>query len=64
MESIALVLGIYCLLTWGFIIIVSASIAYHRGYDPGPWLLWGFLFGPLALIAIGLHPVRDDRETD
>lgn len=41
--------GVFCL-------VVTVHIAVRKGYNPLFWLLWGLLFGPLAMLAIGLYP--------
>ena len=37
--------------------IVCAKVIDNKGYDPGPWYLWGFLFGIFAfLVAVTKAP--------
>ena len=39
--------------------IVCAKVIDNKGYDPGPWYLWGFLFGIFAfLVAVTKEPYQ------
>ena len=42
------------ILLWGFCAIVSACIASGKGRSGFGWFILGALFGPLAMIAVGL----------
>lgn len=46
--------------------VFSSYVAQTKGYSSGWWLLWGLLFGPVALLAtVGLaNKVQTVRNTD
>lgn len=48
--------------------IVCAKVMDNKGYDPGPWYLWGFLFGIFAFLVAATKepyqkPVYSESET-
>ena len=48
-------LPFYGLVVWFFTMCMSSHVAEQKGGPAGWFLLWGFLFGPLALLAaVGL----------
>lgn len=43
--------------------IFTAWVGGKKGYKPVSWFFLGTLFGPLALIAIGVVPQNEDKFT-
>lgn len=48
------------LLLWLVFAAVSAVIAGKKGYNPGLWLVLGFVFGVFAIIVIAVVPDKTD----
>lgn len=47
---------IVILLLWCVFAAVSATVAGRKGYNPGLWLVLGFLFGLVAVIVVAVLP--------
>ncbi|HIK45849.1 MAG TPA: hypothetical protein IGR64_13350 [Leptolyngbyaceae cyanobacterium M65_K2018_010] len=38
--------------------LVAAQVAFRKGYDLGPWMLWGTIGGTVALLDAFRRPPR------
>jgi hypothetical protein len=57
--EIAVVLGFPILM---FCAVISCWIAHFRNRSKFGWFVTGFLFGPLAILAVGFLPGRGERD--
>ena len=42
--------------------IWAEDVARLKGYNPKQWMVVGFIFGPMALLALAAYPDLEDRK--
>lgn len=62
--NLALLASVAPLAVWGFCAFGAAWVADTKGYSYTGWLLLGVLFGPFAVLVVGLAASKPDNVAD